>query len=342
MQTELTPKQQVSELIRQANNILLVTGREPNTDQLASVVAAQTILTRLGKQVQVIVSDRLPKAAELFHTDLISKDLTGIRDFIIKLPMRDVEIEKLKYQVNDGSLDIIITPHNGNFKAEDAHFEYGAFQFDLVIAVGVPQIARLDRILETNPTIFDGLHLLNIDYHRINENYGSVNYVDTAASSVCEMLISVFESLGQGLVDEYVATAILAGIMSATANFTAPQTTAKAMTMAAQMIAAGGRQQEVVRVLQGGGRRSSDHKVGGHETPKPQPVAAVEPKPEKFSDKVIEKLEEKAAETAEAKPAEQPKVVEEVVPEPAEQKDSSTAAADDAATAQADDTAPTA
>lgn len=252
MQNELTPKQQVSELIRQATNILLVTGREPNTDQLSSVVAMQTILTRLGKQVEVIISDRLPKAAELYHTDIISKDLTGIRDFIIKLKMADTEVEKLKYQINDGNLEIIITPHNGNFTAKDAEFDYGSFQFDLVIALGAPQIARLDKILEQNPTIFDGLHLVNIDYHRINENYGSVNYVDTAASSICEMLISVFESLGQGLVDEYVATAILAGIMSATANFTAPQTTAKAMTMAAQMVAAGGKQQEVVRALQGG------------------------------------------------------------------------------------------
>ena len=258
MQNELTPKQQVSELIRQATNILLVTGREPNTDQLSSVVAMQTILTRLGKQVEVIISDRLPKAAELYHTDIISKDLTGIRDFIIKLKMADTEVEKLKYQINDGNLEIIITPHNGNFTASDAKFDYGSFQFDLVIALGAPQIARLDKILEQNPTIFDGLHLINIDYHRINESYGSVNYVDTAASSVCEMLISVFESLGQGLVDEYVATAILAGIMSATANFTAPQTTAKAMTMAAQMVAAGGKQQEVVRALQGGSGRGRD------------------------------------------------------------------------------------
>ncbi|MBI2798107.1 DHH family phosphoesterase [Candidatus Saccharibacteria bacterium] len=258
MQNELTPKQQVTELIRQANNILLVTGREPNTDQLSSVVAMQTVLTRLGKQAEVIISDQLPKSAELFHTDIISRDLTGIRDFIIKLRMGKTEVEKLKYQVSDDSLDIIITPHNGNFSAKDATFDYGSFQFDLVIAMGVPQINKLDKILEQNPTIFDGLHLLNIDYHRINENYGSVNLVDTAASSTAEMLISVFESLGQGMVDEYVATAILAGIMSATSNFTAPSTTAKAMTMAAQMVAAGGKQQEVVRVLKGGKARSDN------------------------------------------------------------------------------------
>jgi hypothetical protein len=249
MQNDLTPKQQTVELIRQAQNILLVTGQQPSHDQFAAVIAMHTVLTRLGKRVDMIVSDSFPRSAELFHTGKVSRDLSGIRDFIIKLRMDDVEVEKLKYQVEGDSLDVIITPHNGNFTPEDASFSYGAYQFDLVIAVGVAQITKLDNILADNPTIFDGLHLINIDYHRINENYGSVNLVDTSATAVCEMLISLFESLDSGMIDEYVATAILTGIMSATANFTAPQTTAKAMTMAAQMVAAGAKQQEVVRVL---------------------------------------------------------------------------------------------
>lgn len=262
MQNDLTPKQQAVELMRQANNILLVTGQQPTHDQFAAVIAMQTVLTRMGKRVDMVVSDTFPRSAELFHTGKVSRDISGIRDFIIKLRMDDVEVEKLKYQVEGDSLDVIITPHNGNFTPEDATFSYGAYQFDLVIAVGVPQITKLDKILADNPTIFDGLHLINIDYHRINENYGSVNLIDPQATAVCEMLISLFESLDAGMIDEYVATAILTGIMSATANFTAPQTTAKAMTMAAQMVAAGAKQQEVVRVLASKAEGRSDKAQG--------------------------------------------------------------------------------
>lgn len=140
------------------------------------------------------------------------------------------------------------------------------------------------------------------------------------------MLISVFESLGQGLVDEYVATAILSGIMSATANFTAPQTTAKAMTMAAQMIAAGAKQQEVVRAMQGGGRRQSDHHpAGGAKSNEPKDV----PKDAK-SQPVESKAEQKSDEKSDD--ASTPSIISEDAPvsAQAEQQNDSDVVAQDA------------
>jgi len=246
---ELTPKQQVSELIRQAQKILLVTSREPNSDQLAAVVAMQLVLTKLGKEPHAVITDRLPKSASILNTQGISANLDGVRDFIVSLDMGHVEVDKLKYTIENGALNITVTPVAGNFIPEDASFSYGAFQFDLVIALGVTSLDKIDRIHEQNPTMFDGLHLINIDYHRINDGFGSVNLVDQAASSVSEMLISAMESLGQGLMDPDIATALLTGIMSATSNFTAPSTTAKALTVAAQMMSAGAKQQEVVKAL---------------------------------------------------------------------------------------------
>jgi hypothetical protein len=249
MQTELTPKQQASELIKQAHNIMIVTGREPNNDQFSAAIAMQRVLNKLQKQASVVITDELPKSSALYDTQFISKDIQGVRDFIISLDMHSVVVDKLKYNVEGEKLDITITPLNGNFNAKDVTFEQGPYKFDLVIALGVPQITKLDKIVEQNPTIFDGLHLINVDYHRINEEYGSVNYIDQNSSSVCEMLVSLFESLEQGIVDESIATALFTGITSATHNFTTPSTTAKSMTVAAQMLAAGAKQQEVVKVM---------------------------------------------------------------------------------------------
>lgn len=246
---ELTPKQQVSELIRQANTILLVTGREPNNDQLASLVALQAVLAKLGKNTHAIVTDEFPKVALALDTSKLSRNLDGIRDFVISLNMNKVAVDKLKYTIEGGMLNVVITPHQGNFTPADASFGYGAYQFDLVIAVGVSSLAKLDRLHEANPTIFDGIHLINIDYHRINDNFGSVNLVDQSASSVSEILVSITESLGQGLIDAHIATAMLAGIMASTNRFSAPSTTPKAMTVAAQLLAAGAKQQEIVKVL---------------------------------------------------------------------------------------------
>ena len=253
MQTELTPKQQSSELIKQAQNVLIITGREPNNDQLSAAIAMQRVLNKLQKQASVVITDKLPKSAELYDTQFISKELAGVRDFIISVDMHSVVVDKLKYNVENDKLNVTITPLNGNFAAKDVSFEQGPYKFDLVIVLGVAQIDKMDKIVEQNPTIFDGLHLINIDYHRINEEFGSVNYVDQNCSSVCEMLISLFESLEQGIIDETIATALFTGITSATHNFTTPDTTAKAMTVAAQMLAAGAKQQQIVKVMQSKG-----------------------------------------------------------------------------------------
>jgi len=249
MQQELTPKQQSVELIKQANHILLVTGKQANNDQLGAMVALDLILKRAGKQVSSIITGEIPKLGKVVDTNSISRDLTGIRDFIIRLDTSQVDVDKLRYELNDNNLEVIVSPYAGNFSSSDASFDYGEYKFDLVIVLGVSQIAKIDTILEQNPTIFDGIHLINIDFHRSNEQYGSVNFIEPNASSVCEMLVGIIESVAQGMIDYHVATALLGGIMSATQGFTGPNTTAKAMTIAAQMISGGAKQQEIVQAL---------------------------------------------------------------------------------------------
>jgi nanoRNase/pAp phosphatase (c-di-AMP/oligoRNAs hydrolase) len=233
------------------------------------------------------MTGQLPKSSQVLDTRRVSRDLSGIRDFIIRLDTSKVEVDKLRYDVNEGNLEVVISPFAGNFTAKDASFDYGAYKFDLVIVLGVSQIAKIDTILEQNPTIFDGIHLINIDSHRSNEQYGSVNYIEPQASSVCEMLVGIIESVAQGMIDYHVATALLTGIMSGTEGFTAPNTTAKSLTIAAQMMSGGAKQQDIVKVL-----FSQEPK-----TAQPQLVAAKTTKPNsEKAETIAEKLAKKGVE----------------------------------------------
>jgi hypothetical protein len=63
------------------------------------------------------------------------------------------------------------------------------------------------------------------------------------------MLVALAESLQGGIIDADIATSLLTGIMASTDRFTATHTTSKSLTVAAQMMAAGARQQAVVRAL---------------------------------------------------------------------------------------------
>lgn len=285
---DLTPKQQASEAIRQAQSILLVTGQRPNIDQVASMVALTHALRKLDKKVSALITDRVPGGAQFVAKGIVNSSLAGSRDFIMQLNLAKGEVDKVKYTVEEGKLNVHVTPFSGSFTGNDVSFSQGDYHFDLIIALGVPRRANLDRIFEQNPNLLTSVPMLNLDYHRINEQHGAINLLETNSSTLSEMVLALTESVQGGLLDKDMATALLAGIMAATDRFTAPSTTAKSMTVAAQMLAAGADQQKVTKEIFGE-RPRRDERPQNQNKPKPAPVT---PKPvEKAPEPVKEEPE---------------------------------------------------
>jgi hypothetical protein len=249
---DLTPKQQTSEAIRQAETILITTGQRPNVDQVAASLSLAAILRKFGKKVSVIISDPIPGPASWMDMKGVDTRLSGLRDFILKVNTTKVEVDSLRYEPDGDHLKIYITPFQGGFAPSDVTFDYGDYHYDLAIILGVPQRAKIDRVFTEHAAVFAGIPVVNMDFHRINENYGAINLIEPTASSISEMLVATSESLQTGLIDAGISTMMLGGIMAATDRFTALHTTSKSLTVAAQMMAAGADQALVVRGLFGG------------------------------------------------------------------------------------------
>jgi hypothetical protein len=291
MSMDLTPKQQTSEAIRQAETILVTTGQHPSVDQVAAVISLTAILRKFGKKVSAVISDSLPGSVQSLDTANIERNVNGLRDFILKLDVTKAEVDKLRYEVIEGKLHVFVTPYKGNFAPSDVTFDYGDSQldYDLAIIVGVPTRARIDRVYEQNQALFERIPVINMDFHRSNENYGAVNLIEPNAASLCEMLVALSESLQGGIIDAEIATSLLMGIVAATDRFTAVHTTSKSLTVAAQMMAAGARQQTVVKALyrdgKGGdqrdrGDRNGESRAPQREAQKPAAQPAREPRQE--------------------------------------------------------------
>jgi hypothetical protein len=239
---------------------------------VAAVLSLAAILRKFGKKVSAIISDPLPQNAQFLDAAGLDKGLSGMRDFVLKLDVTKAEVDKLRYEVQDGKLNIFITPFKGGFAPSDVTFGYGDFHYDLAIILGVPSRARIDRVYGENQGLFSSIPVVNVDFHRTNENYGAINLIEPTASSLCEILVALSESLQSGMIDAEIATVMLAGLMSSTDRFTATHTTSKSLTVAAQMMAAGARQQTVVKGLyQSRGERSdrpngSDNRGAGART----------------------------------------------------------------------------
>jgi len=249
---ELTPKQQTTEQIKSASKILLLTHTSPDGDALGSLLALYMVLKQLGKEVIAVVPDQiagslqfLPKIEEMI------KNFSSAKDFVITIDTSKVKVDRLGYKhlAEENKLNIVITPVGGTFEEKDINFSYGSPKTDLIIVLDSPDLERLGPFYEEQSGLFYETPVINIDHHAGNDFFGKINWVDLTATSTAEILVSLTESLGRekNLLNEDVATALLTGIITDTGSFQNVNTTPKSLTVAAQLVAAGARQQEIIR-----------------------------------------------------------------------------------------------
>lgn len=244
---ELTPKQQVKQAIEKAKNILLVTHANPDGDALGSTLAIYFLLQKLGKKATAVCLDPVPDNLKFLPLDKIKKDFSGLADFIITIDVSKAKVDKLRYNIKDNKLNVIITPKEGKLDSSQLTFDEGKPPFDLILMLDAANIEQLGEIYDQNTELFFNLPTINIDHHASNEYFGKINLVDLTATSTCEILVALFESFGEKTIDETIATCLLTGIITDTGSFQNSNTTPKSLSIAAQLIGLGAHQQEIIR-----------------------------------------------------------------------------------------------
>jgi len=246
---ELSPKQQIVEAIRGAENILLLTHRDPDGDAIGSMVAFSEALSKLDKKTFSVCADKISLVFAYLPIEKIQPELSGRRDFIISLDVSKVSAEKFLYKVEDNHINFVVTPKKGEFSPQMVSFPAGKFKFDLILVIDCQDLDRIGAPYEQNSDLFYETPIINIDHHAGNDHFGKINLVDLTATSTCEILVSIFESLSKdtSLLNPEIATALLTGIITDTNSFQNQNTTPKSLTVAAQLIAANADQREIIK-----------------------------------------------------------------------------------------------
>lgn len=246
---ELSPKQQVINEIQKAGNILLIGNKTPNGDTLGSLLALYKVLEGLGKKVQVVVSGTIDsKYNFLPFLGSIDRNYNYMKDKIIRIDTSKVPVEGMKWKKEDNHLDIYLEAKK-NLKFEFIDIINGQEKPDLICVLDSPDLDHIDNIYQKNSEMFFEVPTINIDHHSGNEYFAKINYIDLTATSTAEILVSVIEALGAKIDDAKIATLLLTGIIDETESFKSKNTTPKSLTVAAQLLAAGAKQQEIVKNL---------------------------------------------------------------------------------------------
>lgn len=180
---------EVAALLTEADEIELVSHVRGDADAAAAFALAKS-LEKLGK------------------TTVVRHDLSGHLSWLLPKdplvdPPADVSPDALHVALDTGNFARLAIPADKRRQADALIAEHGGER-------GVPaekwqRIYRVDAV---------------IDHHATNPGYGRVNWIDTRASSVSEMLtfliLHLEETTGRELFDDDVATRLYAGIATDT------------------------------------------------------------------------------------------------------------------------------
>jgi len=243
---------QIINLLEKSQKILVLAHAKVDCDGLGAALAAYLVFKELGKEVTVATNDPAPEnLAFLPAIDIVKNSLAGTKDFIITLDASKSAIGKIKYNVENNKVNIIITPKDGSFSESDVSFRQGLNKFDLIFVLDSGNLEHLGPLYEQNVEMFYETPVINMDHHASNTDFGNINIVDVTASSTTEIFYEFLDYLekkyNKKLITEDIATLLLAGIITDTGSFQHANTSPRAMETAAKLLDLGARQQEVIK-----------------------------------------------------------------------------------------------
>lgn len=119
--------------------------------------------------------------------------------------------------------------------------------YDLIITFDASDLRHcgIDALLPKLPA---GYAFIMFDHHNTNVGFGQINILLKDACSTCEVVSRFFDAMNV-VVDDRMATSLLAGIFTDTSNFSNGGTTIKGMEAASRLVQSGARQSDIIRHL---------------------------------------------------------------------------------------------
>lgn len=249
---------QVVEKLESATNILVTVKSNPNIDQLASLIGLTLSLNKIGKHATAVFSGTVPSVLEFLKPDeTIETDTNSLRDFIIAIDKS--KADKLRYKVEGDVVRIFITPYKTSLSDKDLEFSQGDFNIDAIVGLGIHDKPDLDKAIMAHGKILHDATVISITNDKRSE-LGSVLWVDSKSSSLCEMIADVARELDKDMFDEQISTAFLTGIVAETARFSNEKTTPHAMSVAGLLMAGGANAQLISTKLETPKKTAPDSK----------------------------------------------------------------------------------
>lgn len=243
--------QAATKAIEQSKRILLIPHANVDPDGLSSALACYSLFKQLGKDCTVVCPDTLPESLDFLpNFQHLTTSIASERQYVITLDLRGgMELDRLRYTVEDNKVNIIVTPKKGSIKEKDIGFLATDSSYDLIVVLDTADLSLLGSFYTDHIDLFTETPVLNIDHHISNTRFGQMQLIDPTCASATEVLYSWFLSHAawKSMVNADIATLLLTGLITDTRSFQNPNTTPRSLEVAANLLDLGARQQEIIQ-----------------------------------------------------------------------------------------------
>lgn len=239
--------------INRHSRFLILPHANVDPDALSSALACAYLFRAMGKDATVVCEELLPDAFRFLPlVETVARDTKASQEFVVTLSLGEgVEVDKLRYTVEDRRVHIIVAPKRGSIQPEHVSCAEGGTPYDLLVIVDTADLPLLGSIYTRTPHLFSAVPILNIDHHISNTLFGQLHLIDPACASTTEVLYHWVNRVPEWkkFMTPDLATLLLTGLITDTRSFQNPNTSPRSLEVAAALLDAGGRQQEIIQQL---------------------------------------------------------------------------------------------
>ncbi len=231
--------QRIQEITTKCRSAVIIVPPNPSVDAIAASSTLYLALNKMGKTASLVCSQK--PSSDLVASDKFQSVIgAGGDSLMVSFPYTDGAIDKVDYNIQGESFNLIVTPRPGFKKLQpnQVNFSYTGGQVDMIITIDAPTLNSLGTIYSDNQNQFTGKDIINIDRHLTNAYFGTVNYVNKTVSSISELILSVLQTL-RVEIDRDMATNLYAGAAASTNNFTSYSTNAETFEHIAALLRLG-------------------------------------------------------------------------------------------------------
>lgn len=247
----LNNTEQIFTLINESNNVLMIADPIFNLDKIASILSLSLFLQKLDKNINIYFQGNIEKKYSFLNgLELLNDKIEIKNNLTISISTKNTKAQELSYEQKEDRLEIYLTPEkNKKFSKEDVIITDNQKMFDLIITIGIEDIEKIGNFYNNNIDFFNNTKIINIDNNTINTRFGQINLVETQYVSISELIFDFITVYKSELIDEKIATNILAGIIDKNKGFNLEKLSSNTMEAISTLIEIGADRETIINSL---------------------------------------------------------------------------------------------